>query len=275
MKEKKLKSAFKIKRSYFSFPYAVLGLIFVIVPLLIMVYYAFTSTDGSFTFSNFVMFFTRGNTLKIFFYSLGIAALTTLICLLLAYPLAMILSNTKINKSAMLVTLFILPMWINSLLRTYAMKNIFLLIGMENAYLAVIIGLVYDFFPFMLLPLYTIISNMDKSYAEAASDLGASGAHTFFKVRLPLSLPGIMSGILMVFMPTVSTFAISDILGDTSTYMFGNIINEWFSSSGGWHIGSAYSFILLVLIAVSMLIANKVSGGKASAMGAGASGGLL
>lgn len=268
---------FRLKRSYFSFPYAVLSALFVILPLLITAFYAFTR-NGHFSFDNFVKFFTTPNTLKVLLFSLGMAALVTLICLVLAYPLAMMLADSKINRSAVTVMLFIMPMWINSLLRTYAIKNVFQLIGMTNAYVAVIIGLVYDFFPFMLLPLYSILSGMDKSYIEAAGDLGSGAVHTFFKVRLPLSVPGIMSGILMVFMPTVSTFAISEILGDTSSYMFGNIINDWFTASGGsgWNIGSAYSLILLALIAVTMLIANKATGGKASATGnARVGGGIL
>lgn len=257
------------KRTYFAMPYAVLGVLFVIVPLGIMVFYAFTGTDNSFTFSNFVNFFSKPAMIKVLFRSLGVAAITTVVCLLLAYPIALILSSSKYNKSAILILMFVLPMWINSLLRTYAIKIVLDLIGLKNAYAAVVIGMVYDFFPFMLLPLYTILVNMDYSLTEAATDLGSGSAGTFFRVKLPLSLPGIMSGILMVFMPTVSTFAISDILGDTSTYMFGNIINQWFGTQAGWHIGSAYSFILLVLIAVTMFIANKLSGGKAQPTGAG------
>ena len=271
-----MKSKFKLKRSYFSFPYAVLAALFVILPLLITLFYAFTR-DGSFSFMNFVKFFTTPGTLKVLAFSLGLAALVTVICLVLAYPLAMLLADSSVNKSAITVMLFIMPMWINSLLRTYAIKNVFQLIGMSNAYVAVTVGLVYDFFPFMLLPLYSVLANMDKAYIEAAKDLGSGAVHTFFKVRLPLSLPGIMSGVLMVFMPTVSTFAISEILGDTSTYMFGNIINDWFTASGGsgWNIGSAYSLILLALIGITMLIANKVTGGKASATAGGNAGGIL
>lgn len=261
----------KFKRTYFAMPYAVLGTLFVIVPLGIMVFYAFTGTDGSFTVSNFVNFFSKPAMIKVLFRSLGVAAITTVVCLVIAYPLALILASSKFNKSAVLILLFVLPMWINSLLRTYAIKIVFNLIGLDNAYLAVVIGMVYDFFPFMLLPVYTILVNMDHSLIEASTDLGGSAVKTFLRVRLPLSLPGIMSGILMVFMPTVSTFAISDILGDPSTYMFGNIINQWFNTQAGWHIGSAYSFILLVLIAVTMFIANKLSGGKAQPTGAGGS----
>lgn len=259
----------KFKRTYFAMPYAVLGTVFVIVPLGIMAFYAFTGTDGSFTFSNFINFFSKPAMIKVLFRSLGVAAITTVVCLLISYPLALILASTKYNKTAILVLLFVLPMWINSLLRTYAVKIVFNLIGLKSAYAAVVIGMVYDFFPFMLLPVYTILVNTDKSLMEASADLGANGLKTFLKIRLPLSLPGIMSGILMVFMPTVSTFAISDILGDPSTYMFGNIINQWFGTQAGWHIGSAYSFILLVLIAITMFIANKLSGGKAQPTGAG------
>lgn len=266
-----------LKRSTFSFPYAVMAAIFVVLPLLITFGYAITR-KGSISLDNFIKFFTTPNTLKVMLFSLGIALLVTVLCLLLAYPLAMLLADSGVNRSAITVMLFVMPMWINSLLRTYAIKNVFQLIGMTNAYFAVIVGLVYDFFPFMLLPLYSIISGLDKSYIDAAKDLGSDAVNTFFRVRLPLSLPGIMSGVLMVFMPTVSTFAISEILGDTSTYMFGNIINDWFTASGGsgWNIGSAYSLILLALIAVTMFIANKISGGKASATGAvQAGGGLL
>lgn len=259
----------RFKRTYFAMPYAVLGALFVIIPLGIMAVYAFTDADGGFTFSNFVNFFTKPAMIKVLFRSLGVAAITTVACLLIAYPLALVLASSKFNKSAILVLLFVLPMWINSLLRTYAIKIVLNLIGLKSAYAAVVIGMVYDFFPFMLLPLYTILVNTDMSLIEASTDLGASAFKTFLKVRLPLSIPGIMSGILMVFMPTVSTFAISDILGDPSTYMFGNIINQWFNSQAGWHIGSAYSFILLVLIAVTMFIANKLSGGKAQPTGAG------
>ena len=266
-----------LKRSTFSFPYAVMAAIFVVLPLLITFGYAITR-KGSISLDNFIKFFTTPNTLKVMLFSLGIALLVTVLCFLLAYPLAMLLADSGVNRSAITVMLFVMPMWINSLLRTYAIKNVFQLIGMTNAYFAVIVGLVYDFFPFMLLPLYSIISGLDKSYIDAAKDLGSDAVNTFFRVRLPLSLPGIMSGVLMVFMPTVSTFAISEILGDTSTYMFGNIINDWFTASGGsgWNIGSAYSLILLALIAVTMFIANKISGGKASATGAvQAGGGLL
>lgn len=252
-----------IKRSAFAMPYLALSVIFVIVPLFIMLYYAFTDgATGGFTFSNIAHFFSRPNIVAVMGKSFLVALLTTVICLLLAYPLALALSSSTLNKKFILVMLFILPMWINSLLRTYAVKIVLYMLKISNAWVAVTIGMVYDFFPFMLMPLYSVISGMDRSFIEASYDLGASPVKTLFKVTLPLSLPGIVSGVLMVFMPTVSTFAISDVLGDTSTYMFGNIINQWFANSGGWNIGSAYSLILLLLIAVTVIIANKITKGK-------------
>ncbi|MCH5162740.1 MAG: ABC transporter permease [Clostridiales bacterium] len=261
-KTKKLKIR-GIKRTAFSMPYLALSIIFVVVPLLIMLYYAFTDLDGGFTFGNFGHFFSRPNIIKVMGRSFLIALITTVVCFILAYPLALALSSSTLNKKFVLVMLFILPMWINSLLRTYAVKIVLYMFDMTNAWVAVSIGMVYDFFPFMLLPLYSVLSGMDKNLIEASYDLGASPLKTLVKVKLPLSLPGIVSGVLMVFMPTVSTFAISDILGDSTTYMFGNIIDQWFATSGGWNIGSAYSFILLVLIAVTVFVANKITKGNA------------
>ncbi len=251
-----------IKRTAFSIPYLALSIIFVVVPLFIMLYYAFTDLDGGFSFDNFIHFFSRPNIMKVMGRSFLVALITTVICFLLAYPLALALSSSTLNKKAILVMLFILPMWINSLLRTYAMKIVLYMLDVTNPWVAVTVGMVYDFFPFMLMPLYSILSGMDKNLIEASQDLGASPLRTLFTVKLPLSVPGIVSGVLMVFMPTVSTFAISDILGNTDTYLFGNVIDQWFRNSGGWHIGSAYSFILLLLIAVTVIIANKIAKGK-------------
>ncbi len=251
-----------IKRSALTVPYLALSIIFVVVPLFIMLYYAFTDLDGHFAFSNFAHFFVRPNIMRVMGTSFLIALITTVACFILAYPLALALSSSTLNKKTVLVMLFILPMWINSLLRTYAIKIVLYMLEVSNPWIAVTVGMVYDFFPFMLMPLYSVLSGMDKSLIEASSDLGASSFTTLIKVRLPLSVPGIVSGVLMVFMPTVSTFAISDILGDTSTYMFGNVIDQWFRNNGGWNIGSAYSFILLLLIALTVFIANKITNGK-------------
>ncbi len=255
-----------VKRSAFALPYLALSILFVIVPLFIMLYYAFTDgATGSATGANFVHFFSRPNIMAVMGKSFLVALLTTVFCFILAYPLALALVSSTLNNKAILVMLFVLPMWINSLLRIYAVKIVLYMLEISNAWVAVTVGMVYDFFPFMLLPLYSVLSGMDKSLIEASQDLGASPLTTLVKVRLPLSLPGIVSGVLMVFMPTVSTFAISDVLGDTSTYMFGNIINQWFANSGGWNIGSAYSLILLLLIAVTVVVANKFGKGQGHA----------
>lgn len=255
-----------IKRSTFAMPYLALSVIFVVVPLVIMLYYAFTDLNGGITFENFANFFNSGGKLFILFRSFAVALVTTLVCLVLAYPLALALSSSTLDKKAILVMLFVMPMWINSLLRTYAVKIVLAIFDVSNvgpaAWLPVTIGLVYDFFPFMLLPLYTSLSGLDRSLIEAAQDLGASPVKTLFEVRLPLSVPGIVSGVLMVFMPTVSTFAISDILGSLDTYMFGNIIDLWFRDRSGWNVGAAYSFILLALIAVTVFVANKITKGQ-------------
>ena len=263
-KKRKIKG---IRRTAFSVPYLALSIVFVVVPLFIMLSYAFTDLDWNFSFDNFIHFFSRPNIIKVMGRSFLVALITTVLCFLLAYPVALALSSSTLNKNALLVMLFILPMWINSLLRTYAMKIVLKILEVSNPWVAVTVGMVYDFFPFMLMPLYSILSGMDKNLIEASQDLGASPIRTLFTVRLPLSLPGIVSGVLMVFMPTVSTFAISDILGNTDTYLFGNVIDQWFRNSGGWHIGSAYSFILLVLIAITVVIANKVTKGHAEVGG--------
>lgn len=262
-KEKAFKSTrskkFRFKRSYFSYPYIIINIIFVIVPLCILLGYAFVGKDGTFSFENFGYFFSHGENIATMFFSMGVAALVTVICLLLAYPLAMCLAHSKINKSAILVLLFILPMWVNSLLRTYALQNLLIdLFGMQRGFGAALIGLVYDFFPFMLLPLYTTLVNMDGSLIEASHDLGGGAASTFFKVRLPLSLPGIMSGVLMVFMPTMSTFSVTEMMGGADTYMIGSMIND-FVTGGSWGDSAVFSFILLVLVGVTMLISNIIT----------------
>ena len=249
------------KRKYFAFPYAFLCIVFVVVPLAILLYFAFTDFEGAFTFSNFACFFTESDTQNVLWRSIGMAALATLICFVLAYPLAYILASSPFKKIAILVVLFITPMWINSLLRIYAIRTLFEMIGLSRGGFAVVIGLVYDFFPFMLMPIYTSLANMDKSYLEASYDLGASPIKSFFSVTFPLSLSGVVSGILMVFMPAVSTIGITEMLGNKDIYLFGNLINDYLGEFYTWNIGAAYSFIMLILIALSMFITNMVGGG--------------
>ncbi len=252
---KKRKLAFK--RHYFAFPYFFLSAVFVVIPLIILFVYAFRGADGGFTFSNFGSFF-QADVLSKLGNSLLVALATTAVCLILAYPIALILANSKFNKSMILVLLFILPMYINSMLRTYALKSVYDMVGMKNAFLKIVVAHVYDFFPFMLLPIYTVLVNMDKSYLEASTDLGANPLRTFARVTLPLSVPGIVSGILMVFMPTVSTFAIRDIVEKKEFVLFGNAISDKFDSRL-YGAGAAYAMILLAMVMVTMLVSSRLS----------------
>ena len=256
--EKKRKK-FQFKKQTFALPYTLISIVFVVVPLLILIFYAFTDKyTGQFTLNNFV-FFTETSMWQTMGISFLMAICTTLVCFLLAYPLALALCKVKTNKTFILVMLFVLPMWINSLLRIYAVKLLFGdYLHLEKGFLLSLIGMVYDFFPFMLLPIYTILSNMFEGYMEASFDLGANNFKTFMKVKFPLSMPGILSGILMVFMPTVSTFAINDILGSSQYWLFGNEIYFWFQKSL-YNIGSALAFVMLLLILISVFISNALN----------------
>ena len=258
----------KFHRGYLSLPYSAICLVFVIVPLILILVYAFTDKSGSPSTENFVrlsepaVWLTMGR-------SLIIAFLTTFFCLILAYPTALALTKVKPSRQKLLLIAFIMPMWINSLLRIYAVKLFFGdVMGMERGFVLTLIGMVYDFFPFMLLPIYTILADMDKGLIEASSDLGASPVMTFLKVRLPLSVPGIVSGVLMVFMPTVSSFAVYDILGYNggnagflNGRLFGNLVYAYFEK-GYYNSGSALALVLLVLIVLSTLISNFFTKGK-------------
>jgi spermidine/putrescine transport system permease protein len=246
---------FSFSRKFLALPYAVILTVFVVVPLFIVVYYAFSAQGGGLTFGNFIKIFREMNALQILLRSLWFALLTSVICFAIAYPVAYILSNKNFNRSGVIVLLFVLPMWINFLLRLLAIKNIFELFGIPNGYGPALIGTVYDFLPFMILPLYTTLSNIDRSLTEASYDLGAGSVRTFFKVTLPLSVPGIISGVIMVFMPTVSSFAIPDILG-RDLNLFGKMIDLSFSNSSRF-VGSALALVMLVLVGASVLIANR------------------
>ncbi len=257
MKLKKIahkKSEFR--PTFFAFPYMALSVVFVIVPLFLLLFYAFTK-DGSFSLSNFASVFSVAN-LLLLLKTIGIALLTTAICLLISYPTALILSSKPFNKYAILSLLFIIPMWMNFVLRILALKSLLFSIGIDNGLGLTIIGLVYDFLPFMLLPIYTVLSNMDRSYIEASADLGASPMHTFFRVTLPLSLKGVFSGITMVFMPVFSAYAITGMLGDTNTSIVGGKIEELFRNNS-WGVGSALAFVLLLLVLITTIAGNLLS----------------
>ena len=241
------------KRSNWAIPYLIFLILFVALPLLLIVVYALQDGNGGFTFDNITRFFTDSDALSTFAVSIEVAIENTLICLLLGYPAAYILANKNLNKSAVTAILFILPMWINALMRTLATAELFNVMGFTLGKGTLLMGMAYDYLPFMIYPIYNVLLKMDKSYAEAASDLGATPVQVFGKVTLPLSMPGIFSGILMVFMPTVSTFAISEFLTNNKIKLFGTIIQENINSSM-WNYGAALSLIMLVIIGLTTIL---------------------
>ena len=242
----------RIKRSSWSIPYQVFLIIFVVLPLVLIAIYAFQDGQGHFTLANITRFFSDADSLGTFALSLEVAIENTVICILLGYPAAWILANKNLNRSAVTIVLFILPMWINALMRTLATAELFNMLGITLGKGTLLYGMVYDYLPFMIYPIYNTLNKMDKSYAEAAEDLGATPLQVFTKVTVPLSMPGVTSGILMVFMPTVSTFAISEFLTNNKIKLFGTIIQENINSSM-WNYGAALAFIMLIIIGISTL----------------------
>ena len=245
-----------MKRSHWSIPYVVFLTIFVVLPLVLVLVYAFQDGSGHFTFANITKFFTDSDALSTFAVSIEVAIENTLICILLGYPAAWILANKDLNRSAVTIILFIMPMWINALMRTLATAELFNMLGITLGKGTLLFGMVYDYLPFMIYPIYNVLNKMDKSYSEAAQDLGAKPWEVFWKVTVPLSMPGMSSGILMVFMPTVSTFAISEFLTNNKIKLFGTIIQENINSSM-WNYGAALALIMLVIIGISTLFTDE------------------
>ncbi|MDE7329484.1 MAG: ABC transporter permease [Clostridia bacterium] len=260
---------FRFSRSQLCLPYAVFLALFVIAPLVVILYYAFTNGEGNFTFNNFAGFFASTNTLGTLLYSFALAIVTTLVCLVIAYPTAYILARSNIKKKYVLLMLFVLPMWINFTLRITALKEILSLIeGNISMYpfLNSVIGMTYDFLPFMILPLYTSLLKLDKSLLEAASDLGANKFAVFLKVTLPLSVPGIISGMTMVLLPSMTNYVVLDMLYN-STYIMGSLIGSYFSAYD-WNNGSMISLVLLVIIFIVTLVTNRFSDKDSDGRGA-------
>lgn len=252
---KKLQHFFSSRKSW-VLPYLIFSVIFVIIPLLLIVVYAFTDDMGHLTLANFSKFFAHSESVNTFVYSIGIAILTTLGCILLGYPVAWILNNSKnLSYSRTLIMLFILPMWVNILVRTLATVALFDFCGLPLGEGALIFGMIYNFIPFMIYPIYNTLQKMDRSYIEAAQDLGANSFQVFWKVIFPLSMPGVVSGIMMVFMPTISTFAIAELLTMNNIKLFGTTIQENINNSL-WNYGAALSLIMLFLIAATSLFAS-------------------
>lgn len=251
-------------------PYIVWSAIFIIVPLVIMAYFALTDANGVFTLANLA---SLGRYKKAFAISIVYALISTIITLLLAYPMAYFMTKLKVSSQKMIMMIVMLPMWMNFLIRTYSWITILANTGIINTLLgklgigplklintpgAVILGMVYDFIPYMILPIYSVMSKIDNSLLEASDDLGANAFNKFKRVIFPLSRPGVISGITMVFVPSVSTFYISQKLGGNKTMLIGDTI-EYFYNSGPdyYNIASAISLILMVLIMVSLFIMNR------------------
>jgi len=246
-------------RSSWAWPYVALLAVLVVLPLVLIGIYAFTDQQGSFTIQNFVQFFHRSEAVNTFIYSIAIALMTTAICILLGYPAAYFMAMQSFRTPAVMAMLFILPMWINFLLRTLATVELFHIFGLPLGEGALLFGMCYDFLPFMIYPIYNTLQKIDHNLIEASQDLGANKWKTFTKVVVPLSLPGVYSGIIMVFMPTVSTFAISELLTQNKITLFGSLIQRSFGEGGitMWNYGAALSLIMLIIIAITSFFGNN------------------
>lgn len=249
-------SRFFMQRRSWSIPYAIFLFIFVVMPLLLIVFYSFTDEEGAFTLGNFRKFLMHPEAMNTFIYSIGIAIITTLSCLLLGYPAAYIMSQKQFNVPKTMIVLFILPMWVNILIRTLATVALFDFLKLPLGEGALVFGMVYNFLPFMIYPIYNTLQKMDHGLIEAAQDLGANPLKVFTKVILPLSMPGVVSGIVMVFMPTVSTFAIAELLTMNNIKLFGTTVQENIYN-GMWNYGAALSLIMLLLIGVMSLFTSE------------------
>lgn len=260
----------KFKRQLMAGPYLLWMIGFIILPLIMIFVYAFTGNNGSFSLSAFkeIMTATNGKSILL---SLELGVITTLICLILSYPLAMILNSLQIKNQSFIVFIFMLPMWMNFMLRILAWKQLLSKNGVLNQFLgmlgipgfdivntpaAVVFGMVYDFLPFMLLPIYNSMGRIRKDWIEAAKDLGANNFIIFTKVIFPLTISGVISGIVMVFVPSLTSFAISQILGGGKVLMIGNIIENNFMRGNQWGAGSALSIVLMIFVLISMAIMN-------------------
>ena len=261
-----------MRRRNWTVPYALFLIIFVVMPLLLIVIYAFTDAEGAFTFANFRKFMMHPESINTFVYSIGIAVITTLVCLLLGYPAAYILSQKRFNTSQTMVVLFILPMWVNFILRIMAWQLLLSRNGLingalgaiglpgqdlANSSMAIVIGMVYDYLPFMILPVYNAVTDLKDDVIEAARDLGAPPKAVLTRIMIPLTKPGIISGITMVFVPSLTAFAIPDILGGGKVMLIGNIIEQEFSTSMNWHLGSGLSIALMIFVLISMIFTSN------------------
>ena len=255
-------------RNLFATPFLIWAVLFIFCPVVAIAWYGLTDAQGAMTLAN-ISLMTHWEYLKALELSIVLALISTVICLIVAYPLCLILTETKRGKGSLLFLLFILPMWMNSLLTTMAWQTILEKNGILNQFLrllslpdvslintpaAIVIGMIYNFLPYMVLPLYVALSKINGNVIAAARDLGASSWQTFTKVILPLSLPGAISGITMVFIPSLTTFFISGLLGGNKILLIGNIVEQEFTMAYDWHLGSGLSLVLMVFIVINMAV---------------------
>lgn len=260
----------KSKSKLLAAPYTLWSALFIVIPLCMIIYYGVTDKTGAFTLENITAIASIGHA-RALWRSILLSLMSTVLCFVLAYPLAMILTNMKDRQYGFIILIFILPMWMNFLLRTLAWQTLLEKRGVINSILsflglpnmriintpyAIILGMVYNFLPFMVLPLYNALSKIDENVINAAKDLGANKIQTFFRVILPLSVPGIISGITMVFVPALTTFVISTLLGGSKVLLIGDVIEQEFTQASNWHLGSGLSIILMVFIIINMIITS-------------------
>lgn len=251
---------YKFSRNQLMIPYAIFLVLFVLLPLFVVISYAFTDGNGEVSFENFIHFFQNRKTIGTLVYSLAIAFLTTVFCLILAYPVAYILAKSEMFRDRPILFLFILPMWINFTLRITALKEILTFFEGNLAYYPffnTVFCMVYDFLPFMIQPLYNALTKLDDSLMEAAHDLGANKIQVILKIVLPLSIPGIVSGVTMVFLPSMTNYVVLDLVYN-STYIMGSLIGSYFSAYD-WHNGSVISLVLLLIIGIITFISNRLT----------------
>lgn len=279
------------RNKLFSIPYVIWMALFVVAPIVLVVIYAFTTADGGFTLANFTR---MGNYLGVFVRSFWLALIATAICLVIGYPIAYLISKESKRFQRISMALIMLPMWMNFLLRTYAWMSILENTGLLNRFFsaiglidlvngilgthmthfnmintpgAVVLGMVYNFLPFMILPIHSVIQKIDRNLIEAAQDLGSNSYHVFTKVIFPLSLPGVLSGITMVFVPAVSTFAISKLLGGSKDLLLGDLIEiQFLGSAYNPHLGSAISLVMMVIVVICMVVMNRFGEGEETAV---------
>ena len=269
-----------MSKKLLSGPYIMWMIGFIIIPLALIVFYGLTDRSGAFTLANVISISTTEHA-KALWLSLGLSFISTVLCLVLAYPLAMVLRSRGMGQGSFIVFIFILPMWMNFLLRTLAWQTLLERNGVINGILstlhlpnqnlintsgAIILGMVYNFLPFMVLPIYNVLMKIDDNVISAARDLGANTFQVLFRILLPLSIPGIVSGITMVFVPALTTFVISNLLGGSKILLIGNVIEQEFTKGSNWNLGSGLSLVLMVFILISMaLIAKYDKNGEGTA----------